>query len=206
MLILINEQLQFELKNTAIDDKGRYILLEATIQDSQFLLLNLYASTKLNEQVAFFEEILSIIQTTNFDAECRIIISGDFNVYLDAALDNSGGKIETKTTVKKIKDIMLEYNLIDIWRVHNPDKRRFTWRQKNPIIQRRIDYWLISNDLQDDIKRADIIPAIKTDHLAISLSITNLADQPFGPSDWKFNSSLLDNDAYIQLINSEYPK
>jgi len=60
-------------------------------------------------------------------------------------------KIGTKSTVKKIQDIMLEYTLIDIWRVHNPDKRQFTWRQKNPIIQRHIDYWLISDDLQDDI-------------------------------------------------------
>lgn len=169
-------------------------------------MLNLYAPTKLNEQAAFFEEVLSIIQTTNFDTEGRIIIGGDFNVHLDAALDNSGGKIETKSTVKKIQDIMLEYNLIDIWRVHNPDKRQFTWRQKNPIIQRRSDYWLIRDDLQDDIKRADIIPAIKTDHSATSLSINSLTDQPFGPSYWKFNSSLLDDDAYIQLINSEYPK
>ena len=169
-------------------------------------MLNLYAPTKLNEQAAFFEEVLSIIQTTNFDTEGRIIIGGDFNVHLDAALDNSGGKIETKSTVKKIQDIMLEYNLIDIWRVHNPDKRQFTWRQKNPIIQRRSDYWLIRDDLQDDIKRADIIPAIKTDHSAISLSINSFTDQPFGPSYWKFNSSLLDDDAYIQLINSEYPK
>ena len=153
VLVLINEQLQFELKNTVIDDNGRYILSEMTIQDSPFLLLNLYAPTKLNEQAAFFEEILSIIQTTSFDAECRIIMVGDFNVHLDAALDNSGGKIETKSTVKKILDIMLEYNLINIWRIHNPDKRQFTWRQKTPIIQRRIDFWLISDELQDDIKK-----------------------------------------------------
>lgn len=205
VLVLINEQLQFELKNTVIDDNGRYILLEMTIQDSPFLLLNLYAPTKLNEQAAFFEEILSVIQTTSFDTECRIIIGGDFNVHLDAALDNSGGKIETKSTVKKIQDIMLEYNLIDIWRIHNPDKRQFTWRQRTPIIQRRIDFWLISDELQDDIKKADIIPAIRTDHSAISLSVNSLKDQPFGPSYWKFNSSLLDDDTYIQLINSEYP-
>jgi len=46
---------------------------------------------------------------------------------------------------------MLEYNLIDIWRIHNPDKRQFTWRQRTPIIQRRTDFWLISDELQDDI-------------------------------------------------------
>ena len=101
---------------------------------------------------------------------------------------------------------MLEYNLIDIWRLRNPDKRQFTWRKRNPIIQRRIDFWLVSDDLQDDVKKAEIIPAIKTDHSAISLSVSSLKDQPFGPSYWKFNSSLLDDQNYIQLIHSEYPK
>ena len=206
VLVLINEQLQYEIRNTVIDDEGRYILLDMTIQESPFLLLNVYAPTKPNEQIVFFQEILSVVQSANFDTECRVIIGGDFNVHFDADLDNSGGQTETKSTVKNIQDIMLEYNLIDIWRLRNPDKRQFTWRKRNPIIQRRIDFWLISDDLQDDVKKAEIIPAIKTDHSAISLSVNSLEDQPFGPSYWKFNSSLLDDDNYIQLIHSEYPK
>ena len=61
-----------------------------TIQESPFLLLNLYAPTKLNEQKAFFQEILSAVQSANFDTECRVVIGGDFNVHLDADLDNYG--------------------------------------------------------------------------------------------------------------------
>ena len=57
---------------------------------------------------------------------------------------------------------MLANNLIDVWRLRNPQTKLFTWRQKNPFIQRRIDYWLISDDLQDDIERADITPSIKS--------------------------------------------
>ena len=63
-------------------------LLEMTIQESPFLLLNLYAPTKLNEQIAFFQEILFAVQSANFDAEFRVVIGGDFNVHLDADLDN----------------------------------------------------------------------------------------------------------------------
>ena len=104
--------LEYEIKNTVIDDEGRYILLEMTIQESPFLLLNLFAPTKLNEQIVFFQEILSVVQSANFDTECKVIIGGDFNVHLDADLDNSRGQIETKSTVKNVQDIMLEYNLI----------------------------------------------------------------------------------------------
>lgn len=76
---------------------------------------------------------------------------------------------------------MLEYNLIDIWRLRNPDKRQFTWRKRNPTIL-RIDFWLITDDLPDDAKKVENTPAINTDHSAISLSVISLKDQPFGPS------------------------
>ena len=65
----------------------------------------------------------------------------------------------------------------NIWRIRNPDSKRFTWRQKSPIIQRRLDYWLISDMLQEDVVKSEIVTAIKTDHLAITLEIDSLGDQ-----------------------------
>jgi len=64
VLVLINEQLQYEIKNSVIDEEGRYVLLEMTIQESPFLLLNLYAPTKLNEQihVLFFQELYQLFK------------------------------------------------------------------------------------------------------------------------------------------------
>ena len=54
-----------------------------------------------------------------------------------------------------------ELDLVDIWRIRNPTVKRFTWRQKKPIIQRRLDYWLVSDSLQDDIDSVDIKTSIK---------------------------------------------
>ena len=48
-------------------------------------------------------------------------------------------------------------------------KKGFTWRQNSPMILCRLDYWLISNNLQDSVSVTNIIPVIKTDHEAISL-------------------------------------
>ena len=50
----------------------------------------------------------------------------------------------------------------------------------------------------------NIIPAIKSDHSAITLTLNSLDKQPFGPPYWKFNSSLLEDASYIQQI-SKYP-
>ena len=43
-----------------------------------------YQSKQTNTGVVFFQEILSAVQSANFDTECRVIIGGDFNVYLHA--------------------------------------------------------------------------------------------------------------------------
>ena len=101
----------------------------------------------------------------------QLIIGGDFNVHLEAELDSIGGRKENKDSVKNITDIKLAYDLVDIWRIRNPEKRNFTWRQNKPFIQRHLDYWLISDCLQDFIEEADIIPSIKSDHSAINLHI-----------------------------------
>ena len=85
-----------------------------------------------------------------------------------------------------------------------PRKKRFTWRQPNSTIQRRLDFWLIRNSYQDDIFSTDIIRAIKTDHSAITLIFKKVADHKPGPSYWKFNSSLADDPKYIDFIKSSY--
>ena len=135
----------------------------------------------------------------------QIILRRDFNVTFEPNLDFSGGKPSIKNYVKSLQDIISKYDLIDIWRVRNPTKKLFTWRQRNPLIQRRLDFWLISDSLQDDINKADIKTAIKRDHSAITLDIDSISDTRHGPSFWKFNNSLLDDDAYLKLTTDRIP-
>lgn len=66
--------------------------------------------------------------------------------------------------------------------------------------------WLVSTEIQDDLTETNIIPAIKSDHSTITLTLNSLDKQKFGPSYWKFNYSLLEDASYIQIISSNYPK
>jgi len=86
---------------------------------------------------------------------------------------SSGGIKKTKEPAKFLEHICLEQDLMDIWRVRHPTEKRFIWRQKTPIIQRRLDFWLVSDGLQDDVVSVDIKPSIKSDHSAITLLIKN---------------------------------
>ena len=127
-------------------------------------MINIYAPNKSAKQSSFFQALSEFIsdeeyQVTNY----KILAGGDFNLGLKPTLDCD--------SVKFVEDLIMEHDLVDIWRVCNPESKKFTWRQKNPLIQRRLDYWFISDSLQDDVVKTDIITAINTDHSAVVLEV-----------------------------------
>ena len=62
-----------------------------------------------------------------------------------------GGSPFLKCTVlKELKSAMIDHNLVDILRARNPNLRQFTWRRSNPIKLRRLDFFLISDDMRYD--------------------------------------------------------
>ena len=111
-----------------------------------------------------------------------------------------------KKSVKALEELKLNHDLVDIWRIRNPNTKKFTWRQKTPFVQRRLNFWLVSDSLQDEIHSTNIILSVKTDHSGISLSFRSIKNQKTGPSYWKFNSSLVDDPDYVNLINMRYPQ
>ena len=205
--ILIRKSFDFKLKSIRSDEEGRYLILETTIQDIPFLLVNIYAPNTTTKQSLFFQTLSELIYDEGYNEfDYKIILGGDLNVTMDPDLDCSGGNPVLKDSVKCVEDIMLNYDLVDIWRIRNPNSKKFSWRQKKPIVQRRLDYWLISDLLQDDVVKVDIVTAIRTDHHAITLEIDSINDQQRGPSFWKFNNSLLDDDLFVERLRENFPK
>ena len=124
---------------------------------------------------------------------------------LDSDLDCSGGNPSKKDSVKNIQDLCLDYDLVAIWRRRNPVTKRFTLRQKKPLIQGRLDYWLISDVCQEDIEKPDIISSINSDHWATVLHFNNIDRQKHGPSFGKFNAILVEDANYVKLLNESMP-
>ena len=76
---------------------------------------------------------------------------------------------------------------------------------KESFPSEKLDYWLINDTSQDDIEKSDIIPSINSDHSAIFLHLNSLDKPEYGPSFWKFNASLADDDDFVKLINESVP-
>ena len=71
------------------------------------------------------------------DFKCdEVIIGGGYNLVLDVERDKC----------------------LDVWRIQNPEQGRFTWRQKNPEVQCRLDFFLVSECTSCNSINTDIAP------------------------------------------------
>ena len=169
--------------------------------------MNVYAPNKDKDSVQFFKKLYTLFHTEDLEGEDYIILGGDINCPLNPSLDKRGGiMIPRKAVIESIECLRDELDLIDIWRVKNPEIESFTWSQKSPEIFCRLDYWLISNNLCDCVQSTSIIPAVKTDHAAIDLRVSDIGNGVKGPGMWKMNVSLLDDENYLKDLEQSLPK
>ena len=99
--------------------------------------------------------------------------------------------------------MMSENDLCDIFRVRNPDTRRFSWRRKTPFKQRRLDFFLVSDTMQENIESTDIIPSVGSDHSAIKIKLCSSQEGSRGQGYWKFNSSLTEDKNFVESLKTE---
>ena len=69
-----------------------------------------------------------------------------------------------------------------------------------------MDFWLISDVCQDEVEETNVNAAIITDHLAITISFNSFDEQAGCSSYWKFNSSLVNDDYYVSMLNQKIPE
>ena len=109
--------------------------------------------------------------TQNYNTIC----AGDFNLLFNIKLENYGGNpVFQKRSVRKIFELKEKYNLTVIWRITNPKAKQYTFWLKHlsGFLHRRLDYFFISNNIQEFILDTDIIPAISSDHSPILISFS----------------------------------
>ena len=137
-------------KNQFNDDNGKILILEVTISNTKYLLVNFYNTNTEQEHLKTLQNLSVMLE--NFDSFCsnNVIIAGDFNLFFSKKLECKGGDPYFKChSVNHIIKILETFDLCDIWRIINPKTKSFTFRQIHfsSVIQRRLDYIFISNIL-----------------------------------------------------------
>ena len=109
---------------------------------------------------------------------------------------------QQKKPIAKLNEIKETICLCDMWKIKNPNVRRFTFRQNHSsgFIERTLDFFLVSNTLQESVKNTTVLASFCTDHSPIDFSL-KLKDKIFqGEGLWKFNNSLTSYVEYAAKI------
>ena len=73
-MILVRSDLDFSLKSINLDSEGRSIIMEAEVQGSLLLFVNIYAPNKVQDQCHFFENLNKNIEDFVINKQHRIIV------------------------------------------------------------------------------------------------------------------------------------
>ena len=69
----------------------------------------------------------------------------------------------------------------------------------NTLQQGRLDFFLVTSNLVQNIRKSDIQSSYKSDHSAITLEL-KICETTHGKGLWKFNNSLLHDQEYLDCM------
>ena len=195
-----------QVKKEISDPNGRYLMMQVKVGDADYALINIYNPNTENEQVRLLAEIGEKMEQLDIEPDTNVVFGGDFNFCFDKTLEADGGNPRTKLqSIANFIKIKEKYDLCDIWRIHHPTMKRYTFRQNRNTgkLQTRLDYLFISNHLQTSACNSDIKVAMCTDHspVYLDLSLENIHLQK-GPGFWKYNSSLNKDTVYKENLRA----
>ena len=82
-----------------VDKNGRIIILETSLLEEKFVLINFYNSNEESSQLETFSKLLSLIEEIDDFSTKKIILGGDFNLIFDRNLEAYGGNPSLKKKV-----------------------------------------------------------------------------------------------------------
>lgn len=181
------------------DINGRFMVMELKISEVQFTLLNVYAPNEDDQD--FFVKVFEVVDARENES---LLLAGDFNLTMDPELDllNNMGSLHVRKR-KMVQEYLESKDLVDIWRVKNPDKRVFSWRKPNSrqLVMSRLDYFFLSQDLVLRTQSVDIKTRYSSDHCRIVLTL-DLSPFTRGKGFWKFNNLHLKDPNFLQAMNN----
>jgi exonuclease III len=193
--IFINNNFDCNVNAIEKDNDGNLLILNCKICEKDITLVNLYGPNKDTPQ--FYDSILDRLSKYE---NSLYILAGDFNLVLNQEVDCQNYlHLNNPNARDEVHSIISELNLIDVWRENNIEKREYTWFRHNPIKKARLDFFLISDQLYTEVDCTKILPGYRTDHSLIYMCL-EFGKFRKGRSYWKFNNSLLRDEAYIVKV------
>ena len=195
--IFFSPNLNVKICKSVLDENGRIVAADISVNDQKFLICNIYAPNE--DKPNFFLEVFETVQKLQ---HADRIIAGDFNLVVKRNKDSLNRKANNDKALAVLELYMEQAMMTDCFRYKNPESFRFTWHRKKPQhIYARLDYIFVNFGLLTNVTRCEIKPAYKSDHAQVVLKLEKNNDEERGKGFWKLNSSLLESIDYVKELN-----
>lgn len=163
--ILISNAIVYEHISETIDEGERFIKITGTIEGSMITLLNVYVPP--GSDWLLYKHVFDLM----VNSQGLIICGGDFNIRSNPVLDSSRATTQNRSLTKKLKALMGELGIIDVWRELHPTSRDYTHYSFPHSVYSRLDYFFIFSSEKFRIRDCNIATIDLSDHSPICMSI-----------------------------------
>ena len=193
--ILFNNGFEYKVIKSKCDEYGNFTIVEIRTGDKDITLINIYGPNK--DTPFFYKKLMTILDDFS---QHNMIFGGDWNMQPDQDTVNYRN-INNPKSREILNEIIDKYCLTDIWRLLHGGTKHYTWRQNKDIKQARLDFFLVSDNILSQIKKAHIKPGYRTYHSLICMEY-KVAENIQGRGYFKFNNSLLRDAEYVSKVKN----
>ena len=195
-IILFSEKCSED--SSVIISTERILAVKTIIKNKPTIVVNIYAPQGKTDKESLYNEITSKIVDINHE---DIILCGDFNCVMDNKKDIVAGEIHNEETVESLNNMINTCDLYDTWRLFNENTKEYTWSRKKDFVARRLDYIFVSNSTLSMVTESTIHSVPFSDHRGCLIRIQD-CEIIRGKGYWKFNNSLLEDQKYVNQMNT----
>lgn len=192
-----------KLVTSKLSNNGHWLICVLNIDDQYCILANIYGFNNPAQNKLLLTEISDNIKNLKLTYPlANVIVGGDYDMVYDEHLDRYPSKCQHSSHNPTLSNFCGNHNLVDPWRLVHPSVRQYTWFKPNSTIKSRIDFWLISASMMCSVSDCCMSAAPLSDHSVIKLTFKPPGGGCRNKGYWKFNSSLLNCQAYCDGIKS----
>ena len=179
--------------------EGRVAILKTIISGCKIAFVSVYAPSTFDPM--FFPNLTRALLELS---EYKLVMGMDANAVIKAADDRSSRREvgSQKHASLALRRFMSDLSLIDLYRFFKPNSKEFTFFSNRHKTYSRIDYILVSNAISSKFTKAEIWPAMISDHSSVFGKFC-LVGSTQTPKRWRFNITLLQNADFCTKFLSE---
>ena len=105
----------FIVKKQQADKEGRILILDVSIDDSGYILINLYNANTENKQIDVLSSLFELLEEFDISPTKQLVMAGNFDLFFNSKLEAQGGNPTLKKeSLAKLIEFKETYDLCDI--------------------------------------------------------------------------------------------